>query len=299
MALQLIGSGSYLRATFCSAARIQWMLRLTAFLVFGLVSAQAGITVRVNLPIGHPGVAYSGSFTPSGGVAPYRLALDAGDGSLPRGLVLNSTSGAVIRTPVVTGVHNFVVVVTDSPGSTSRVHGQISITNSDSGSGVNISVTPTSSTLLSGQVQQFVATVKGTSNTAVTWAATGGTGSSGGLFTAPSVTSATSVTVTATSAADTTRKASAIVTVNAPAAVSVTIAPGSASLASGNTQQFSATVQGTSNTAVTWSANAGTVSSGGRVTAPHGTSSTNATLTATHAPDSTQHASATITGTPT
>src|SRR5258708_31520016 len=114
MALQLIGSGSYLRATFCSAARIQWMLRLTAFLVFGLVSAQAGITVRVNLPIRHPGVAYSGSFTPSGGVAPYRLALDARDGSLPRGLVLNSTTGAVIGTPIVIDVTNLVFMVTDS-----------------------------------------------------------------------------------------------------------------------------------------------------------------------------------------
>src|SRR5229473_3764011 len=48
--------------------------------------------------------------------------------------------------------------------------------------------------------------------------------------------------------------------------VRVAISPTSASVASGGTQQFTATVSGTSNTAVTWSASAGTISSAGLFT---------------------------------
>src|SRR5213079_342410 len=99
------------------------------------------------------------------------------------------------------------------------------------------------------------ATVQNTSNTAVTWQVNGVTGgnatvgtiSSSGLYTAPA--SPATVTVTAVSQADTTKSASAQVTITPPTAVSVTIAPTSATVAARGTQQFTATVQNTSNTA--------------------------------------------------
>src|SRR5207253_3755042 len=68
----------------------------------------------------------------------------------------------------------------------------------------------------------------------------------------------------------------AVVTTTAPNSVSVTISPILATVAAGGTQQFSAVVQNTSNTAVTWQVNGvtggnatvGTISSSGLYTAP-------------------------------
>ncbi len=82
---------------------------------------------------------------------------------------------------------------------------------------IAVTVTPAAPTLTSGQSQQFTATVTGTTNTAVTWSASGGTISTAGLFT-DTVTATTTVTVTATSAADSTAKGTATVTVT-PATV--------------------------------------------------------------------------------
>jgi hypothetical protein len=160
-------------------------------------------------------------------------------------------------------------------------------------SSVAVSISPTSVTVASGGTQPFSATVSNASNTSVTWSATGGTISSSGLYTAPTVTSNTTATVTATSVADATKWASATVSITANA-VTVSISPTSATLGSGGTQQFSAAVSNTSNTSVTWSATAGTVSSSGLYTAPTVTSNTTATVTATSAADPTKSASATV-----
>ena len=84
---------------------------------------------------------------------------------------------------------------------------------------VSISASPSTATLASGATQQFVATVSNTSNSGVTWSATSGTISAAGLFTAPKVTTQTSVKVTAVSLADTSKSAFATLTVNAPPAV--------------------------------------------------------------------------------
>ena len=78
---------------------------------------------------------------------------------------------------------------------------------------VSVSISPTGATVASAGTQQFTATVTGNSNTAVTWSATSGSVSSTGLFTAPTISANTTATVTATSQADTTKSASATVTV--------------------------------------------------------------------------------------
>jgi len=79
---------------------------------------------------------------------------------------------------------------------------------------VSISASPLNATVNSGQSQQFIATVSNTSNLGVSWRTTAGTINSSGSFTAPTVSSPTSVTVTATSQADTSKSASAGLTVN-------------------------------------------------------------------------------------
>jgi Abnormal spindle-like microcephaly-assoc'd, ASPM-SPD-2-Hydin/Purple acid Phosphatase, N-terminal domain len=80
-----------------------------------------------------------------------------------------------------------------------------------------------------------------------------------------------------------------------PAAISVSVSPTTATVASGGTEQFSAQITNTSNTAVTWSANSGTVSTTGLFTAPTVTAMTTVTVTATSIADSTKSASATVT----
>jgi hypothetical protein len=84
------------------------------------------------------------------------------------------------------------------------------------------------------------------------------------------------VTVKATLLSNPSISAFAVVTIVTNGPISVTVSPDSATLNPGAKQQFKATVQGTSNTAVTWSvtgfgcggADCGTVTSGGLYTAP-------------------------------
>lgn len=171
-----------------------------------------------------------------------------------------------------------------------RAFAAIAVTT-DVPEGVSISINPTTATVKAGATQQFTASVVGSSNTGVTWTATGGTVSTSGLYTAPTTTG--TYTVKATSAADTTKSATATVTVTPAAGVSVAITPATATIQTGATQQFTASVTGSTNTAVTWTATGGTVSASGLYTAP-ATAGTY-TVKATSAADTTKSATATVT----
>jgi len=76
--------------------------------------------------------------------------------------------------------------------------------------------------------------------------------------------------------------------------VQVNISPRSVVLSPGAQQRFSATVQGTSNSAVTWTASAGSIAGDGTFIAPSTKSAIQITVTATCVADSTQHASSTV-----
>jgi hypothetical protein len=170
-------------------------------------------------------------------------------------------------------------------------------------SNVSVSLNQTSVNVAVNATAQFTATVQNTTNTAVTWSvdgvaggnATTGTISASGVYTAPAV--AGSHKVTATSVADTTKSASASVAVGALAAIS----PATAVLPPSAPQQFSSSIQGFSNTSITWAVNqvvggnatVGTITMAGMYTAPAlpGTY----TVTATSAADSSVTASATVT----
>lgn len=86
--------------------------------------------------------------------------------------------------------------------------------------------------------------------------------------------------------------------------VQVSVSPSSVSVATGGTQQFAATVTGSSNTAVSWSVNSlaggnstvGTISTAGLYTAPaDAPNPSTVTITATSSADQTQSASAQVT----
>ncbi len=136
-----------------------------------------------------------------------------------------------------------------------------------------LSVTPVSVSLTTGQTQQF--SVSATlsngltqSNPTVTWSATGGTVSTGGLYTAGASAGTFRVIATASNGvADT-----SAVTLTAVTVTGIVVSPASVSLALGQTQQFtvSATLSNggsQSNPAVTWSATGGTISGAGLYTA--------------------------------
>ena len=178
---------------------------------------------------------------------------------------------------------------------------------------VNITISPTSASVQTSLTQQFTATVTGSTNTAVTWQvnnvtggnSTTGTVSTTGLYTAPAtVPSPAAVTVKAIAQADTTKSASATVTVTAVPQVSVSISPTSATVQTNATQQFTATVTGSSNTGVNWQVNGvaggnstvGTVTAGGLYAAPAAVPSpASVTVTAVAQADTTKSASAAVT----
>src|ERR1019366_3691066 len=131
-------------------------------------------------------------------------------------------------------------------------------------------VSPSIASVVPAQNQQFTAKVPGNSTTpSVAWSLSPQVGSisSDGLYKAPpSVSAAQQVTVTASASGA--NPGSATITLGPPVLVSVT--PSSASLIASQTQQFTATVTGTTNAGVTWLVNpaVGSVSSRGLYTAP-------------------------------
>jgi uncharacterized protein (DUF1800 family) len=103
----------------------------------------------------------------------------------------------------------------------------------DSGS-TSVAVTPATATIRVGSNESFAAVVSGATNTSVTWSvnsvaggnATTGTIDSNGMYTAPaSLPTPNTITVTATSAADTTQKGTSTVTLQNPIPVLTSVAP--------------------------------------------------------------------------
>jgi hypothetical protein len=178
---------------------------------------------------------------------------------------------------------------------------------------VLLSITPSSAVVPTASTDSFTANVTGTTNTAVAWSLSGAgcsgascgslaTSSLAAVYTAPVVApSPPSVTVIATSMAAPSKTASASVTILPVVVVIVT--PASTSLVTGATQQFNASVVGTSNTAVTWTvqgagcsaAACGTVNGTGLYTAPSAVPSpATVTVTATSAADPSKTGSASV-----
>lgn len=175
---------------------------------------------------------------------------------------------------------------------------------------VTIAISPLSVSVPAGSTQQFTASVSGTTNTAVTWQVDGteggnstvGTIDSSGLYTAPGIApSPADVTVTAVSQADTSKSASATVTIT----IIVSVFPAAATVQTGLTQQFSATVTA-SNTAVTWRVNGtaggnstvGTIASTGLYTAPAAVPAGTVTVSAVAQADTAQAGTADVTVAP-
>ena len=123
------------------------------------------------------------------------------------------------------------------------------------------------------------------------------TGSLSGTPTSPG-TFAFAISVTDSPAAGQGKQTFVVQISNALSEISVSISPISATLTSGGQQQFTATVAGSSNTAVVWTASSGSIDSNGLYTAPSVQSGTAVVVTATSQASSTQAAQAAVTVNP-
>jgi hypothetical protein len=137
------------------------------------------------------------------------------------------------------GAWGMVEDMTSSIGTTAIVH-----LATPGNAGVTVSISPAVATIAPGATQQFTATVQNTSSTTVTWSvdgivsgnSTAGTISDAGLYTAPA--NAGGHQVVATSTVDTTKSASAAVTVTSVTPqgnpdFAISISPSSLSLHAG------------------------------------------------------------------
>lgn len=143
----------------------------------------------------------------------------------------------------IAAIATLVLLATGCSGLTSKSGSSTPTTPPEDGV-VGVTVAPTTAMVRAGATQSFTATVTGNANTSVTWSvngtaggnATNGTIDVTGIYTAPSnLPTPNTITVTATSAADTTKQGSGAVTLANPVPVLTsvtpnTIAPGAFSL---------------------------------------------------------------------
>jgi hypothetical protein len=227
--------------------------------------AAQGVAVAVEPPSATVGIGgeqvFAAAVTGTADTAVTWLILEASCGTV--------TAGGVYTAPGAAATCHVVVTSHADPSKTATAV----VTVQAAPPPVAVAVSPSTVTLAASGQTTFSATVTGSTDTAVTWLvqeAGCGTVTAGGVYTAPAA--AATCHVVATSHADPTRTARATVTVTAPPpVVTVSVTPGSTSAFACETASFSATVTGTSNTAVTWSvaeAGGGTISAAGVYTAP-------------------------------
>jgi len=209
------------------------------------------------------------------------------------------TTGGLYTAPNVSSNGTYHVRATSQADSSK--FGRATVTVTPGVPPIVVSVSPNPATVGSGGTQQFVAQVTGTSNTAVTWTVEepgGGSITTGGLYTAPNVSSNATYHVRATSQADSSKLGRATVTVTpGPPPITVSVSPNPATVGSGGTRQFVAQVTGTNNTAVTWGVDepgGGSITVGGLYTAPSVTSNATYHVRATSVVDTSKFGEATV-----
>ncbi len=140
-----------------------------------------------------------------------------------------------------------VTVVNPNPGGSTSAAVNVQVVGPNSN--ITVTISPKTATLGAGNVQQFVATVTGSIDLSVTWSVNGvnfgnssvGMIDFGGNYTAPNnIVGLGSVTVTATSNANSAKSDSAIVTLTNPVPVLTSITPSTVGLGS-----FQLTLNGT------------------------------------------------------
>jgi len=179
----------------------------------------------------------------------------------------------VWTTPSVTDTFKVTLQTTDSLGNKSSLVFVTGTVSPATKTLQSISVSPTLISMIAGQTQQFTAQGQNTDGSAVTspsvtWTATGGSITTGGIFTAGSTPGTYSVK--ATSTVNTAISGNATVSITNPL-VSISISPAAPSVQEGASEQFTATGHftdgSTGSVSVVWTATGGTITASGFYTA--------------------------------
>ena len=123
-----------------------------------VIAAPPAISTASPLLPAVTGTAYSQSLSASGGTAPYRWSLQSG--SLPQGLTLNATSGAVGGTPSAPGRSSFNAQLQDSGGSSAVKAFELTVTQT-------LQVSPSSLTFSGTAASQSIQVICSTVGAAV------------------------------------------------------------------------------------------------------------------------------------
>lgn len=145
----------------------------------------------------------------------------------------------------------------------------------------DVTVTPATVTMVTGDTRQFVATVNSAFANSVVWSIQEGPAcgaiSAEGLYQAPIAVPATPCHVVATNPNDPTRTGVAEVSLLAAAGIQIQVQPQTAAMYTGETTQFAATVTGATDTRVNWrlsndsASNCGAIDNDGMYHAPAST----------------------------
>ena len=118
----------------------------TASQALSIMINPAPAITTTSLPSGTAGTAYSQTLAASGGTTPYTWSLQSG--SLPPGLSLDTTSGAITGTPTTPGTYNFTAQVTDANNTTATHALSIQVNPAATGTTCTTTITGTHATQL-------------------------------------------------------------------------------------------------------------------------------------------------------
>jgi hypothetical protein len=199
------------------------------------------LIITTSLPSGQVGTVYSATLAATGGTTPYSWKLSSG--TLPAGLSLNATTGAISGTPTAVASATpltFTVTDSESPAQTKSITLPLTITGS---TGPTLAITTTS--LPSGQVgAAYSATLSATGGTTpYSWSLASGTlpaglslnattGMIAGTPTATANASSLTFTVTDSSAPSQTKNATIAISVS-PSTISLSVSPARAGVTIG------------------------------------------------------------------
>jgi len=233
-----------------------------------VVNAAPSITTS-SLPNGSVGVAYNQTMAATGGTSPLTWAISSG--SLPAGLSLVASTGAVTGTPTTSGTSSFTARVTDNVGATATKALSIIVTQT-----LTITTSSLPATTVGATYNQTLAATGGT--TPYTWAISSGTlpaglslvAGTGAITGTPTAAGTSNFTARVTDNVSATATAALSIVVNA--AISITTSSLPADTVNIAYSQTLAATGGTGS--LTWSLNAGSLPTGLSLTAGGVTSGT-------------------------